>query len=142
VEVIEHLKPEELDNLIKALAKNSNKNALYLFNSGNPNFVKKQNPAYLDPLKRGHIISYGIEGLKIMFKKYGFNVFSIPGRDWAFLAEFTDQNHDYSVEKLFTRLWNMNIENKTILQKNDFGYLMFILAIESSRCYLESGRNI
>ncbi len=142
VEVIEHLRPKELDNLIKALAKNSNKNALYLFNSGSPNFVKNEDPTYLDPLKRGHIVSYGIEGLRIMFKKYGFNVFSIPGRDWAFLAEFTDQKHDYSIEKLLMRLWHMNIENKSKLNHNDFGPLMYSIALESSRCYLEAGKHI
>lgn len=140
IEVIEHLKPAELDSLVKALKQVSNKNALYLFNSGNPNYVKNEDFNYLDPFKRGHIVSYGISGLKKIFSKHGFNIFIIPGRNWVFFAEFTNSNLDYSIESLFSRLWNINEKNESKLKDNGFGCLMHILAIESTRCYLEASR--
>ncbi len=140
IEVIEHLRPIELDHLISSLGRVSNHNALYLFNSGNPDYVKLEDLNYLDPFKRGHIVSYSMLGLGRIFKKHGFNIFAVPGRNWAFFAEYTNSNMNYSVESLFKRLWNVNQGNLLKLKDNGFGSLMHILAIESTRCYLEAAR--
>jgi len=63
IEVIEHLTPATLGCLPRDFADVSNPGALYLFNSGQPSYVRREDPGYLDPLQRGHIVSYGIKGL-------------------------------------------------------------------------------
>lgn len=57
IEVIEHLTPATLAKLVRQLAQRSNPDALYLFNSAQPSFVETQDRGYLDPLKRGHVVS-------------------------------------------------------------------------------------
>jgi hypothetical protein len=62
IEVIEHLTPATLRTLVAQLAGRSRPGSLYLFNSGQPAFVEQEDPAYLDPHGRGHVVSYSIAG--------------------------------------------------------------------------------
>lgn len=88
IEVVEHLTPRMLSGLASSLAHISEPNALWLFNSGMPDLVLTQDPGYLDPLRRGHIVSYGLAGIGRIFGRYGFRVSAIPGKNYAWLAEF------------------------------------------------------
>jgi hypothetical protein len=62
IEVIEHLTPTTLRALVAQLAAVSRPGSLYLFNSGQPDFVEREDPGYLDPHGRGHVVSYSLAG--------------------------------------------------------------------------------
>lgn len=139
IEVIEHLHPDVLKNLISEMASCSNPGALYYFNSAQPSFVLKTDPGYLDPHIRGHICSYSLEGLNELFSPFGFTVIPLPGRDWGFLAEFgclDDSSSNF--ETLMARVWNPEPTNADALQSNGFGPFMYSSGIESARCYYEA----
>jgi SAM-dependent methyltransferase len=74
IEVIEHLTPTMFKNLLSSIAKISNDGAVYIFNTGMPEYVINEDPHYLDPVKRGHIMSYSLEAVKFIAKDIGFNV--------------------------------------------------------------------
>jgi hypothetical protein len=137
IEVIEHLHPEQLHQLVSRLSKIASANAVFLFNSAQPSFVKQTDPNYLDPYGRGHIVSYSIAALRPIFSKYGFNVIPLPGRDWAFLAEYNSPQ-TFSTDDMIRRLWTALSQNTTKLKENGFGELMYTLGLESARYYLES----
>jgi hypothetical protein len=136
IEVIEHLTPDMLNRLIEQLATRSQDGALYYFNSGQPAYVKFEDPEYLDPYRRGHILSYSIDGVSKIFQQHGFLVIPLPGRNWAFLAEFGGPEVP-SAEDLLTRIWTAQPENVRRLKDSEFGPLMYHIGIESARCYLE-----
>lgn len=137
IEVIEHLSPNILKELIKQLAEMSEDKAIYYFNSAQPSFVKNTDPNYLDPFVRGHIISYSLKALKPIFGAYGFTLIELPGRDWCFLAEYNSDDNLTGSEGLLTRLWTAVPENISVLKDNGFGPLMYSIGLESARCYLE-----
>jgi SAM-dependent methyltransferase len=139
VEVIEHLVPSMLRGLLDELAAVSAPGALYLFNSGQPDFVENEDPGYLDPHKRGHIVSYSVAGARAIFQPAGFNVIGLPGRDWAFLAEYGPPEQ-VSFDALYTRLWTPDPENLAMLRRDPFGNLLYATGLDSARCYLELGR--
>ncbi len=62
IEVIEHLTPTTLRALVAQLAAVSRPGSLYLFNSGQPDFVEHEDSGYLDPHGRGHVVSYSLAG--------------------------------------------------------------------------------
>ena len=84
MEVIEHLTPLILRRLTDELARHSTPGALYFFNSAQPSFVESSDPGYLDPTRRGHIVSWSIAGVNHIFAPAGFNIIPLPGRDWGF----------------------------------------------------------
>ena len=135
IEVIEHLPPTILRNLVAQLAAVSRPGSLYLFNSGQPDFVEREDLAYLDPHGRGHIVSYSLAGAASIFGPAGFNVIKLPGRAWAFLAEFGPQ-HLVDAEALIARLWHPVPENVSMLQSARFGELIRAAGIEAARAYL------
>jgi hypothetical protein len=137
IEVIEHLTPEQLRALAGKLAKVSEEGAVYYFNSAQPDFVKNEDPGYLDPLGRGHIASYSILGLSKIFSAHGFTIIPLPGRTWGFLAEFKKLSTIPNADDLLTRLWNAHPDNIKKLKSNGFGELMYAIGLESARCYLE-----
>lgn len=87
IEVVEHLTPAMLDGLIHGMAKASEPGALWLFNTGLPDYVRNEDPAYLDPLGRGHIISWSLAGLLPYFERHGFRLLAMPGRSFGFIVE-------------------------------------------------------
>jgi Methyltransferase domain len=137
IEVIEHLSPNILKELIRQLANVAEDGAIFYFNSAQPTFVKNVDPNYLDPLVRGHIVSYSLKGLKEIFAEYGFTVIELPGRDWCFLVEYKSKSSLVGSEGLLTRLWTALPENVSVLNTNGFGPLMYSIGLESARCYLE-----
>ena len=141
VEVIEHLFPETLEQLIVELSNVAEPGAIFFFNSGQPDYVNREDPHYLDPFGRGHIVAYSVEGLKPIFEEHGFRLFRLPGRSWGFLAEFRSQeDHDLSADELLTRLWTAHPDNIAMLNRNTFGPMLHTMGIESARCYLEAER--
>jgi hypothetical protein len=136
IEVIEHLTPKILGQLLRELAARSTGGALYYFNSAQPSFVEQTDPAYLDPKGRGHIMSWSIAGASQIFTQAGFNVIPIPGRDWAFLAEFGPQR-ELSVDDLMSWLWHPVAENLDLFHRDAFGPLFETMGLEAARCYLE-----
>ena len=138
IEVIEHLRPEQLSRLIEQLATVSNPGALYYFNSGQPDYVKTEDGAYLDPMGRGHIVSYSVPALRRLFSAHGFTVTALPGRHWAFLAEFAEPRPEEGVDGLLNRLWSPHPDNISKLKDNGFGELMYTIGLEGARCYLEA----
>ena len=136
IEVIEHLTPSMLRGMLENLSSVSEEGSLYYFSSAQPEFVKNKNIHYLDPLGRGHIISYSLKGLSNIFKDHGFKVIPLPGRSWAFLVEYDLKSDIPDAGKLANRIWTALPENLEILQDNGFGPLMYTIGIESSRCYL------
>jgi len=136
IEVIEHLTPSMLRGLVRQLATRSVVGATYYFGSGRPAYVKNEDPDYLDPLRRGHIVSYAIKGLAPLFAEHGFSIIPLPGREWAFLAEY-GASTQCSAEELLGRIWTADAENVERLKDPVFGPLMYSMGIESARCYLE-----
>lgn len=137
IEVIEHLTPDILKDLLSQLANVAEDGAVFYFNSAQPSFVKNVDINYLDPKIRGHIVSYSTKGLKNIFAEYGFNLIELPKRDWAFLAEFNSKSESLTSEDLLNRVWTALPENVSILKDNGFGQLMYSIGVESARCYLE-----
>jgi hypothetical protein len=137
VEVIEHLSPKTLRNLMSSLAQRAAPGSTFLFNSAQPSFVETTDPGYLDPLGRGHIVSYSVAGLKHLLAPTGFSVVALPGRDWAFLAEYRPDGAGAGVDALLGRLWTPVSENIALLERAKFGPMMIGMGLESARCYLE-----
>jgi hypothetical protein len=136
IEVIEHLTPGILCVLVRELAARSAPGAIYFFNSAQPSFVEQTDPGYLDPKARGHIVSWSIDGAREIFAPAGFNVIPIPGRDWAFFAEFGPAR-TVSVEDLLSWLWQPVPDNLALFRHDAFGPLLETIGAESARCYLE-----
>ena len=137
IEVIEHLTPPVLSRLIGQLAQRSAPGALYYFGSGQPEYVHLEDPGYLDPRVRGHIVSYSLKGLAPLFAAHGFTLIPLPGRAWAFLVEFAPPRGPNDAEALLTRLWTALPANTARLKDPTFGPLMYGVGLESARCYLE-----
>lgn len=139
IEVIEHLSPKILRNLVSELAAVSEDGAVFYFNSAQPSFVTGTDLGYLDPHVRGHIVSYSIAGLKKIFKQFGFTVIPMPGRDWCFLAEKSDLSEsELTADNLMQRVWHPNESNRKMLTDNGFGPLMYTAGLEAARCYIEA----
>lgn len=138
IEVIEHLTPATLRRLAAQLAALSHPGSLYLFNSGQPDFVEREDPGYLDPHHRGHVVSYSLAGATDIFGPAGFNVIALPGRSWAFLAEF-GKPRTVSADELITRLWQQVQENTAMLASTRFGELIRAAGIDTARAYLPQG---
>lgn len=136
IEVIEHLTPTILRELVRQLASRSVPGALYYFNSSQPEHVKQSDPGYLDPYGRGHIVAYSLKALASIFGDFGFTIHPLHGRDWAFLAEFAHVK-PCTADELLTRIWTAVPENVNRLKDPLFGPLMYTMGVESGRCYLE-----
>jgi hypothetical protein len=146
IEVIEHLSPSMLRGLARHLAERAAQGGLFLFNSAQPSFVESHDPGYLDPHGRGHIVSYSVEGVRTIFEPAGFKVMALPGRDWAFLAEFGEVpgqgGGGGGLDALFTRLWTPHPDNMAMLAASRFGPLMIGVGLDSSRVYLEHAASL
>ncbi len=138
IEVIEHLSPSTLRGLVAQLARRAVPGALFLFNSAQPGFVEQHDPGYLDPLGRGHIVSYSLAGAAAIFAPAGFHIIPLPGRDWAFLAEFSDRPPPTSLDAMFERLWHPLRENLDMLAGARYGQMMIGMGLDSARVYLEA----
>jgi SAM-dependent methyltransferase len=134
IEVIEHLTPVMLDGLLNKLAAASNPGALYIFNTGMPEYVRKEDIGYLDPTRRGHLVSYSHKAMSLMGGKYGFTMHPIHGKTWAFVLEFTGGNAT-PPEDIRDRIWQALPQNLAILRDSTMGDVLRILGQETSRAY-------
>jgi SAM-dependent methyltransferase len=137
IEVIEHLTPSLLAGMLRQLAGKSSLGALYFFNSAQPSFVEAVDPGYLNPYGAGHLVSWSVTGARVMFERAGFNLIALPGRDWAFFAEFGPPRA-VGLEMLLDWLWRPAPENMALIRNDRFGPLFETIGLESARCYLES----
>lgn len=137
IEVIEHLPPPILKRMLADLAGVSEPGALWYFNSAQPEFVLRDDPGYLDPHRRGHIASYSVAAMRHMAGEAGFTVHALPGRDWAFLAEY-GSHPPQDAHALLTRLWTILPENRAALESARFGHFLLAAGREGARCYLEA----
>lgn len=131
VEVIEHLTPTMLRGLLKGLADKAEVDSCFLFNTGMGEYVLTEDPSYIDPNNRGHIVSYGYRALQAIFGEFGFRVSTLGSRSWAFLAEYKPTNPF----DLQLRTWHPLPENVAVLSDPRSGSLMSIVARESLRAY-------
>ena len=112
----------------------SNPGALYIFNTGMPDYVKNEDLAYLDPITRGHLVSYSLEAMSILSGRHGFAAHRIPGKTWAFALEF-DVDKDIVKEDIRDRIWRALPENLQILCDSNYGSVLRILGLETVRAY-------
>lgn len=133
IEVIEHLTPGMVIKLFSDLATKSFENSIYIFNTGLSHYVKNEDTGYLDPLIRGHIMSWSIKGLRYLAETIGFQILPIPGKSWAFIAEYKP-THDFH-GTLEDRIWQALPENMSTLKDKKTGDLMYIMGLETTRAY-------
>lgn len=132
IEVIEHLTPTMLNQSVLGLAKVSEPGSFWLFNTGMPEYVRKEDPGYLDPLRRGHIVSYSLKAVERIFSAHGFRVGQLPGKSFAFYAEYLPADEiEFS-----TRFYNPLPENAALVKRNE---LLYHAAFETARSYYYQG---
>ena len=137
IEVIEHLTPTILDKLAAQMAQRSELGAIYYIGSGQPEYVKNEDPQYLDPLGRGHVVSYSVQALRHIFAPYGFTVIPMFGRAWSVLIEYKLTAPVRNAEDLQSRIWNPVKTNISLLKSSVFGDFLATVGLESARCYTE-----
>jgi SAM-dependent methyltransferase len=128
IEVIEHLTPAMLDALVHGMARVSAPGSLWLFNTGMPEYVRNEDPAYLDPVHRGHIISYSLAGVTPCFERHGFTVSALPGRSFGFFVEYQPRESPGYEARYLGPLQ----ENLALLQRHG---LLYHAAFETARSY-------
>lgn len=133
IEVFEHLTPKMVTNLLREIAKVSNPNALYIVNTGMPDFVLHEDMGYLDPIKRGHLVSWSVDAIAILAEPLGFTVSKIPGKTWAFVIEYKP-DHSYEGD-MVSRVWSVLPENKALLSDPKMGDLLQIVGRETALVY-------
>lgn len=133
IEVLEHLTPTMAVNLASAISVVSTPGALFLFNTGLTDYVRREDPGYMDPFGRGHITVWSITAARIVFEPAGFAVHALPGKTWAFAIErLPVQNGGGNIRD---RIWSALPENKALLSDPIMGNVMYILGLESARAY-------
>jgi hypothetical protein len=131
IEVIEHLTPAQFASMLGELATRSNPGALYIVNSGQPQYVLNDNPEYLDPDGRGHVFSYSLEAVALLAEPKGFRVLPLRGKSWAFLLEY-DRPDSAQPED---RIWSAPPENVALLSDPQRGTILHVLGLETARAY-------
>jgi hypothetical protein len=133
IEVVEHLTPRMLEGMLSGLAKVSNPEALFVVNTGMPAYVLHEDRGYLDPVVRGHVVSYSIEGLRRLCARTGFRVHPIPGKTWAFALELDSRARPD--EDIRDRIWSALPENVRLLSDPEMGTLLYVLGLDTARAY-------
>jgi hypothetical protein len=128
IEVVEHLTPRMLSEVAEALARVSQPGSFWLFNTGMDEYVDKEDRSYLDPLRRGHIVSYSVEGIRGLFEQHGFRVAALPGKSFAFYAEYMPIEEPPFDKRIYAALPH----NVALLQRHP---LLHHAAFESARSY-------
>lgn len=133
IEVIEHITPVMLKTMMTELAIKSRPGSIYIFNTGLAEYIKNEDINYLDPLVRGHVMGWSIKALQLLLEPTGFKILAIPGKTWAFIAEF-QPDHDFAGQ-LQDRIWQALPENTQTLKDKKTGDLLFVLGLETARAY-------
>jgi hypothetical protein len=128
MEVIEHLTPRMLRNLLEEISAKSKPGACFIFNSGLSDYVLNEDPAYLDPIRRGHIVSWSVEAVRAQCDGLDLTVLPIKGKTWAFIVERRDIRLTANVtEDIRNRVWSALPENLEILMDPVMGSVLKIL---------------
>lgn len=135
VEVVEHLTPAMVRSLAGSLRKVAAPGALFLFNTGLTDYVRNEDPDYLDPFQRGHITCWSETAARRLFEPLGFRVLPLQGKSWAFVVEVPSDEPRQQLP-LADRIWSAPQSNVELLTDADMGTVMHILARESARAYL------
>lgn len=135
IEVVEHLTPNMLDQLVAALARVSKPDSYWLFNTGMDGYVEHEDPGYLDPYRRGHIVSYSEAGIRSIFEPHGFRVHCLPGKSFAFAAEYQPTSDCAYDDRIYFPL----PENVALLQRHP---LLYNAAFESARSYFYAANDL
>jgi SAM-dependent methyltransferase len=133
MEVVEHMTPAQVRGLARDLAAVSAPDSLYLINTGMPAFVKTMAPDYLDPYRRGHIVSYSVKGIDALFAPAGFVTRRLEGKDWACLIEFRPTRTER--KNVAERIWSPEPSNARALRDPQMGELLYVLGIDTARAY-------
>jgi len=133
IEVIEHLTPAMVKRLFADLAMRSRENSIYIFNTGLSTYIKNEDIHYLDPVVRGHIMGWSLKGLQFIAGHLGFKFLPIPGKTWAFIAEYRPK-HEFG-SNVRDRIWKALPENLNTLNDKKTGNLMYILGLDTARAY-------
>ena len=136
IEVVEHLTPRMLGQLAASLAAVSAPNSLWLFNTGMPEFVIHEDPGYLDPRHRGHVVSYGLQGLRTLFEPHGFRLSELPGMSFAFIAEYQPSEAPMAMNQ---RFYQPLPANKQLLETAG---IVYSAAFESARSYFYQAESL
>lgn len=128
IEVIEHLTPTMLAALVDALARASEPDSFWLFNTGLDVYVEHEDAAYLDPYRRGHIVAWSIAGLRCIFEPRGFRIAQLPGKSFAFAAEYRPTQDCPYDERIYAPL----SANAELLKRHP---LLFNATFEAARSY-------
>lgn len=134
IEVIEHLTPAMARGLAQAMAKVSAPGALYVFNTGLTDYVRKEDPGYLDPWRRGHITCWSVRAAMKVFEPAGFAVHAMGGKTWAFAVEKLPAAAARP-GPLRDRIWHAPEQNRRMLVDPAMGEVMYLLGLESARAY-------
>jgi hypothetical protein len=134
IEVIEHLTPAMADSLAIAMNAVSKPGSLFLFNTGLTDYVRHEDPGYLDPYARGHITAWSVTAARRVFEKVGFVVHPLPGKTWAFVVEKPSPETDLRGE-FRDRIWSALPANTALLSDPVMGNVMYLLGLESARAY-------
>lgn len=129
IEVLEHLTPRMLEGMVAGIAAVSAPGSFWLFNTGMPDYVRNEDPNYLDPVHRGHIVSYSLKAVSQLFAKHGFRVGALPGKSFAFFAEYEPQEEP----SFDVRIYQPLAENAALLGRHQ---LLYHAAFETARSYL------
>jgi hypothetical protein len=132
VEVLEHLTPAMARGLARAMAQASVPGALYVFNTGLTDYVRREDPGYLDPHRRGHITCWSVSSARRVFEPEGFVVHALPGKTWAFAVELGPVPGAHPIRD---RIWHAPAENRALLSDPAMGNVMYLLGLESARAY-------
>lgn len=134
IEVFEHLTPTMARGMAAALLRCSVPGSFFIFNTGLTDYVRNEDPGYLDPHRRGHVLAWSVTAAKRIFEPLGFLVHPLPGKTWAFAVELPSLN-SRALLPLQDRIWTAEARNVAILQDPDMGEVMMILGRESARAY-------
>lgn len=134
VEVLEHLTPAMARAVAAAMVNVSVPGSLYLFNTGLTDYVRNEDPGYLDPYFRGHITCWSVAAARRIFEPAGFQVHGLPGKTWAFIVEMPGPSGRTQIP-VGDRIWSALPENIQLLSSPEGDEVMYILGRESARAY-------
>lgn len=133
IEVVEHLTPQMFRGILEDVAMVSHDGACYIFNTGMPQYVLEEDPDYMDPVRRGHFVSYSLKGVAQLAEPFGFTVIPIPGKTWAYVLEYHSESS--ANEDITNRIWSALPENLNLLTSESMGSVLKVLGLETVRAY-------
>lgn len=133
IEVVQTLTPMQLRALLAEIASRSRPGALYIVNAGQPRYVLDEDPGYLDPDRRGHIVSYSLQAMAQLASPLGFRVLPLRGKSWALLLEYAHDDRTAPED----RVWSALPENVALLRDPERGSVLQVLGMDTARAYAD-----